>query len=68
MIICGMIAFVIAEILGEVAGKIYSNNQPFAELTNVNQLIEHTVDNSFPSDHAIQFFLSASRFYFLRKI
>lgn len=67
MIICGMIAFIIAEILGEFAGKIYSNNQPFAELTNVNQLIGHTVDNSFPSNHAIQFFSICVTFLLFKK-
>lgn len=56
MVICGSITFVIAEILGKIAGKIHSNHQPFAELSNVNQLIEKAVDNSFPSDHTILFF------------
>lgn len=56
MVICGTITFVFAEIIGKVAGKIHSNNQPFAELSNVNKLIEKAVDNSFPSDHTILFF------------
>jgi undecaprenyl-diphosphatase len=56
MVICGSITFFIAEVFGKIAGKIHSNHQPFAELSNVNQLIEKTVDNSFPSDHTILFF------------
>ncbi|MDM5331705.1 undecaprenyl-diphosphatase [Neobacillus sp. CF12] len=56
MVICGIFTFVIAEIFGKIAGKIHSNHQPFAELSNVNQLIEKAVDNSFPSDHTILFF------------
>lgn len=56
MVICAIITFVIAEIIGKIAGEIHSNHQPFAELNNVNQLIEKAVDNSFPSDHTILFF------------
>src|SRR5699024_612148 len=49
MIISRMFAFVVAEVFGAIAGAIHSNNQPFAELSNVNQLIGHAIDNSFPS-------------------
>jgi undecaprenyl-diphosphatase len=56
MVICSSITFVISEFFGKIAGKIHSNHQPFAELTNVNQLIDKAVDNSFPSDHTILFF------------
>lgn len=66
MIICGSITFVIAEIVGKVAGKIHSNNQPFAELSNVNQLIEKAVDNSFPSDHTILFFSFCMTFWLFK--
>ncbi|MFK9094287.1 undecaprenyl-diphosphatase [Bacillus salipaludis] len=55
MVLCGA-SFVLSEILGKIAGKIHSNNQPFAELANVNKLIDKAVDNSFPSDHTILFF------------
>lgn len=51
MIISAAAAFIMAEIIGKIAGKLHSNNQPFAELSNVNKLIEKAVDNSFPSDH-----------------
>lgn len=56
MVICGGFTFILAEIIGKLAGKIHSNQNPFAELSNVNQLIEKAVDNSFPSDHTILFF------------
>ncbi|WP_047980258.1 undecaprenyl-diphosphatase [Ornithinibacillus contaminans] len=67
MIICGAITFIVAEILGKLAGRIHSNNQPFAELTNVNKLIEHSIDNSFPSDHTILFFSFCMTFFLFRK-
>jgi len=67
MVICAIIAFVIAELLGDIIGKVYSNNQPFAELSNVNQLIGHAVDNSFPSDHALQYFSICIMFVLFKK-
>jgi undecaprenyl-diphosphatase len=66
MMICGSITFVIAEILGKIAGNIHSNLQPFAELSSVNQLIEKAVDNSFPSDHTILFFSFCVTFWIFR--
>ncbi|MFP7299274.1 undecaprenyl-diphosphatase [Neobacillus niacini] len=66
MIICGSITFVIAEIAGKLAGTFHSNSQPFAELSNVNQLIEKAVDNSFPSDHTILFFSFCTTFLLFR--
>ncbi|MEH7012316.1 undecaprenyl-diphosphatase [Neobacillus niacini] len=66
MVICGSITFVVAEIIGKVAGKIHSNHQPFAELSNVNKLIEKAVDNSFPSDHTILFFSFCVTFWLFR--
>lgn len=53
MVICGLVTVVVAEVVGKLAGMIHSNLQPFAELTNVNQLVEKSVGNSFPSDHTI---------------
>ncbi|MGG2016439.1 undecaprenyl-diphosphatase [Bacillus sp. S10(2024)] len=67
MIVCATITFVFAEIIGKIAGKFHSNNQPFAELTNVNKLIEKIVDNSFPSDHTILFFSFCVSFWLFRK-
>jgi len=56
MVLCGITTFLLSEIIGKIAGKIHSNNQPFAELENVNKLIEKAVNNSFLSDHTILFF------------
>ena len=56
MVIQAMVAFVIAEVIGKVAGKFHLNYQPFAVLPHVNKLVDHAVDNSFPSDHTILFF------------
>ncbi|MFT4416131.1 undecaprenyl-diphosphatase [Fredinandcohnia humi] len=67
MVISAGIAFIVAEILGKVAGKLHSNQQPFAELANVNQLIEKAVDNSFPSDHTILFFSFCFTFFLFGK-
>jgi undecaprenyl-diphosphatase len=66
MVICGSFTFVIAEIFGKIAGKLHSNHQPFAELSNVNQLVEKAVDNSFPSDHTILFFSFCMTFWLFR--
>ncbi|MEY9869152.1 undecaprenyl-diphosphatase [Peribacillus sp. B2I2] len=67
MVVCGMITFVIAEMMGKMAGGLHSNNQPFAELTNVNKLIEKAVDNSFPSDHTILFFSFCVSFWLFKR-
>lgn len=67
MIISASIAFILAEVIGKLVGKIYSNNQPFAELENVNQLIEKTINNSFPSDHTIVFFAFCFTFFLYNK-
>lgn len=67
MIICGGVTFIIAEVFGKIVGLIHSNNQPFAELPNVNQLIEKSVDNSFPSDHTILFFSFCMIFLLFKK-
>ncbi|MFK4310941.1 membrane-associated phospholipid phosphatase [Bacillus sp. RC242] len=56
MIIQAIVAFVTAEIIGKLAGNLHLNYQPFAVLPNVNKLVDHAVDNSFPSDHTILFF------------
>ncbi|HFU7054438.1 undecaprenyl-diphosphatase [Bacillus cereus group sp. RP37] len=67
MVIQAMIAFVIAEVTGKIAGKFHLNYQPFAALPDVNKLIDHTVDNSFPSDHTILFFSICFSFWLVRK-
>ncbi|HFJ9279549.1 bacitracin ABC transporter permease [Bacillus cereus] len=67
MIIQAMAAFLTAEIIGKLAGKLHLNYQPFAVLPNVNKLVDHAVDNSFPSDHTILFFSICFSFWLVRK-
>lgn len=67
MIIQAMVAFVIAEIIGKLAGKFHLNYQPFAVLPDVNKLVDHAVDNSFPSDHTILFFSICFSFWLVHK-
>lgn len=67
MLLNAGISFVFAEIIGKLAGQLHSNNQPFAELNNVNQLIEKAIDNSFPSDHTILLFSVCFSIWLFRK-
>ena len=67
MVIQAMAAFVIAEVVGKIAGKFHSNYQPFAVLSDVNKLVDHAVDNSFPSDHTILFFSICFSFWLVCK-
>lgn len=65
--ICTLLSIVVAEIIGKLVSRLHSNHQPFAELSNVNQLIEKAVDNSFPSDHTIIVFACCATFWIFRK-
>lgn len=67
MVIQAGLSFILAEIIGKLAGKLHSHHQPFAELLQVNQLIDHAIDNSFPSDHTILFFSICVSFWLVRK-
>jgi undecaprenyl-diphosphatase len=67
MVIQAGVAFVLAEVLGKIAGTMYYHNQPFTELPHVNQLIAHAVNNAFPSDHSILFFSVCFSFLLVRK-
>lgn len=67
MVICAFIALVISEILAKIAGQFHSNYQPFAELPNVNKLVEKAVNNSFPSDHTIIFFSFCITFWLFKR-
>lgn len=67
MVINSGIALIGAEIIGKIAGLFYSHHQPFAVLSQVNKLIEHEIDNSFPSDHTIVFFSICVSFLLVRK-
>lgn len=67
MIVTALIALIVAEILGKIAGAFHSNNQPFAELSEVNKLIDMGVNNSFPSDHTIIFFTMTVSFWLFKR-
>ncbi|WP_342462568.1 undecaprenyl-diphosphatase [Bacillus sp. FSL R5-0286] len=67
MMISAGLTFILAEMLGKVAGLFYSNQQPFAELNQVNLLIEKEVNNSFPSDHTIFIFSICIVFWLFHK-
>ncbi|MED1783537.1 undecaprenyl-diphosphatase [Brevibacillus fortis] len=67
MVVCATFTFVIAELFGKVAGYFHANNQPFADLADVNQLVQKAVDNSFPSDHTILFFSFCMSYWLFNK-
>lgn len=67
MIISAAFSLLIAEILAKLAGFVHANNQPFAELPAVHQLVDKAIDNSFPSDHTILFFTFCLTFWLFGK-
>lgn len=67
MVVCAAVTFALAELLGKIAGSLHTNYQPFAELANVNQLVQKAVDNSFPSDHTILFFSFCMSFWLFKR-
>jgi len=67
MVICAFITLVISDLFAKIAGQFHSNNQPFAELPNVNRLVEKAVNNSFPSDHTIIFFSFCITFWLFKR-
>lgn len=66
-VLCAIVSVLFAELFGKLAGKLHSNYQPFVELTDVNQLIEKEVGNSFPSDHTIIFFAVCVTLWMFKK-
>lgn len=67
MVLSGFAALIFAIAIGKIAGLFHSNNQPFAELTDVNKLIDMGVNNSFPSDHTIIFFTFTVSFWLFKR-
>ncbi|WP_369900047.1 undecaprenyl-diphosphatase [Bacillus manliponensis] len=67
MAIHSIFAFIVAEVIGKTVGLFHSNHQPFAVLSDVNQLVQHEIDNSFPSDHTILFFSICTSIWLVRK-
>lgn len=67
MVVSAGLTFVLAELLGKIAGIFYFNQQPFAEMSHVNLLIQKEVNNSFPSDHTIFIFSICLIFWLFHK-
>lgn len=67
MVVSSGLTFVLAELLGKIAGIFYFNQQPFAEMSHVNPLIQKEVNNSFPSDHTIFIFSVCLIFWLFHK-
>lgn len=67
MVICGLVSCLFAVAAGKLIGKLYANQNPFAELQDVSKLIEKEIGNSFPSDHTILFFSICFTFFLFRK-
>lgn len=67
MVICGIFTVSFAEIFGKLAGLLHSNNPPFAELAEVNKLVEKGISNSFPSDHTMIFFSLCVMFWLFKR-
>lgn len=67
MILCAIITFICAFIIGKICGAFHLNYQPFVELSDVNKLIEKEKDNSFPSDHTILFFSFCITFWLFKR-
>ncbi|MBD3858348.1 undecaprenyl-diphosphatase [Bacillus sp. 28A-2] len=67
MVVSAGLTFILAEILGKIAGVFYVNQQPFAEMSRVNLLIQKEVNNSFPSDHTIFIFSICLIFWLFHK-
>lgn len=67
MAICAFLTVILAQLFRIPVSRLHSNLQPFAELPNVNQLIDKTVGNSFPSDHTILVFAFCMTFALFQK-
>lgn len=67
MLFTAFSAFVLGEVLNRVAGLLVFHIQPFATLSEVNQLIEKGIDNSFPSNHATLAFSVLTTYFLYNK-
>ena len=66
MVIAALLSVALAEIIGKSISMLHFNYQPFVVLSDVNQLIEKEVGNSFPSDHTIIFFAVCFTLFFFK--
>ncbi len=69
LIILSLSSTVLAWLLNHLISLIYFRPRPFATHHNINLLIQHNQDKSFPSDHtAIAFALGFSIYLFNKKL
>ncbi|MEG1131289.1 MAG: undecaprenyl-diphosphatase [Romboutsia sp.] len=67
MLLCCLLSFLLSELIGKVVGIFYYHNQPFVSLHSINHLINHQIDNSFPSDHTLLMFSICSMIYLFNR-
>ncbi|AQY38398.1 undecaprenyl-diphosphatase [Bacillus thuringiensis] len=62
-VIQAIIACCLAFLLNRIIGLFFYRERPFVSHLNINQLVEHTANASFPSDHATSAFTIAITLY-----
>ncbi|MCU4715808.1 undecaprenyl-diphosphatase [Bacillus cereus] len=63
-VIQAIIACCFAFLLNRIIGLFFYRERPFVSHLNINQLVEHTANASFPSDHATSAFVIVITLYF----
>lgn len=66
MVITALLSACVAFGIGSVLSHLFYRDRPFIQHT-VNQLIEHSANASFPSDHSIGAFVIATAIWLFRK-
>ncbi|MDR4996518.1 phosphatase PAP2 family protein [Bacillus altitudinis] len=67
MVVFAGLTFIMAELIGKIAGFFCFSQEPFAEMSHVNLLIQKEVNSSFPSDHTIFIFSVCLIFWLFHK-
>ena len=63
MLLCAAYSFIFSEIIGKFVGVFVYHTQPFTAHSGINVLVEHGINNSFPSDHTILVFSILTVFF-----
>ncbi|MGE6343555.1 undecaprenyl-diphosphatase [Bacillus mycoides] len=66
-VIQAIIACCFAFVLNRIIGLFFYRERPFVSHLNINQLVEHTANASFPSDHATSAFAIAITVFLYKK-
>ncbi|MDF9612863.1 undecaprenyl-diphosphatase [Bacillus cereus] len=66
-VIQALLACCFAYSLNRIIGLFFYRERPFVSHLNINQLVEHTANASFPSDHATSAFAIAITLYLYKK-